>query len=276
MSRYLRVFLLWGKCLVSSNYFVLSSKYFKPYLLYPNQKCVIGRSKENEICLSFSTLSRRHTQIRITSDGKAFLQDLESRNGTYLNGTLIHEENPLRSGDHLRIGDVTILFQEQTEIKEATNPNEQTSTSISDMCFRLNQSSEAMMGNLRHMTMLEVFTTLNYFEKTGTLQIRHGAQQGKILFASGEIYQAFFDQLQGLSAVYEILSMKEGLFEFKSQTQLDGKKDVQLTIQQIMMNYAHQLDESSQTQAFEQTDFYPQAESLDPDKKTQKQQPPKK
>ncbi|AKU89637.1 GGDEF domain-containing protein [Vulgatibacter incomptus] len=65
----------------------------------------IGRDPANRVVVEQESVSRRHCEIRVR-DGQAFLQDLGSTNGTYLNDSEIHppREELLRSGDLLKVG----------------------------------------------------------------------------------------------------------------------------------------------------------------------------
>jgi len=68
----------------------------------------IGRSEDNQVRLVRPGVSRRHALIR--RDGSAYvLQDLNSQNGTFLNGNRISEE-VLHHGDRIWVGDVELLF----------------------------------------------------------------------------------------------------------------------------------------------------------------------
>jgi pSer/pThr/pTyr-binding forkhead associated (FHA) protein len=69
---------------------------------------VLGRDKEADIAVKDPLVSRRHAAI-IYHDGGFVLQDLESTNGTTVNGTLI-QQTDLRHRDKFRIGDTTIQF----------------------------------------------------------------------------------------------------------------------------------------------------------------------
>jgi DNA-binding NtrC family response regulator len=73
----------------------------------------IGREPEARPCLQLrhGRVSRRHARIEPGEDGRAFrVVDLESRNGTFLNGERVSAAE-LRDGDVLRIGSTLILFQ---------------------------------------------------------------------------------------------------------------------------------------------------------------------
>ena len=74
---------------------------------------VIGRDPEQSPCLQLhqTRVSRRHASVELGEDGRSWqLQDLESRNGTYLNGERV-ERAQLRDGDVIRIGSSLLLFQ---------------------------------------------------------------------------------------------------------------------------------------------------------------------
>jgi len=61
---------------------------------------VIGRASECDISLAAAHLSRRHAQLQII-DGMLFVKDLDSANGTYLNGKRVAEAR-VKRGDELR------------------------------------------------------------------------------------------------------------------------------------------------------------------------------
>ena len=62
----------------------------------------IGRRPENDLCLENLAVSGRHAQI-ITILNDSFLEDLNSTNGTYVNGSLI-KKHALKNGDVIGIG----------------------------------------------------------------------------------------------------------------------------------------------------------------------------
>jgi signal transduction histidine kinase len=73
---------------------------------------LIGRSSE-ALPLMDTTVSRRHAEL--TPDGGAwYIRDLESQNGTYVNGVKITERLRLRAGDQIRTGATLFVFG-QTE-----------------------------------------------------------------------------------------------------------------------------------------------------------------
>ena len=76
-------------------------------------RLTIGRGDENDIRLSHSTVSRRHTLVYM-EDGQAVVEDMESRNGTYVNGEQVNKA-VLSSGDVIWVGDVALRFLQENE-----------------------------------------------------------------------------------------------------------------------------------------------------------------
>lgn len=68
----------------------------------------IGRAPENEIFLDDITVSRRHAEM-VREKNRFSIKDMGSLNGTYLNGSVITENN-LNSGDELQIGKFRLHF----------------------------------------------------------------------------------------------------------------------------------------------------------------------
>ncbi|MGD2127303.1 MAG: adenylate/guanylate cyclase domain-containing protein [Desulfobacteraceae bacterium] len=73
----------------------------------------IGRSKDNHVVLTDHTASRRHAKLRKTPDGYLLL-DLESHNGTYVNGARI-TGRILKHNDFVEIGTSVLTFQYEIE-----------------------------------------------------------------------------------------------------------------------------------------------------------------
>jgi len=73
------------------------------------QQWVLGRSPECDVVLEVAAVSRRHV-ILSEEAGQFFVQDLGSRNGTYINGTRVGDRAPLKRGDQMLICDILFEF----------------------------------------------------------------------------------------------------------------------------------------------------------------------
>ena len=78
--------------------------------LFENSESVvhIGRGKDNELVIEEPRSSRRHCRLFETPHGY-FIEDLESRNGTILNGSKV-EKSVLSEGDTFEIGGTRLHF----------------------------------------------------------------------------------------------------------------------------------------------------------------------
>lgn len=75
----------------------------------PSHRFVIGRHPSSDFVLEGAEASRHHAEI-IVDDGKFVIGDLRSRNGTYVNDSLLKSPQELRDHDIIRIGDAHLQF----------------------------------------------------------------------------------------------------------------------------------------------------------------------
>ena len=71
---------------------------------------VLGRLDEGVAWLESPTVSRRHARI-LVSGSQATLEDLGSKNGTYLRGRRLDSPAPLSDGDEILLGRVRMTFR---------------------------------------------------------------------------------------------------------------------------------------------------------------------
>jgi len=74
------------------------------------KKSVLGRSFRAAVPLEDEKASREHTQI-LNENGKFYVSDMGSTNGTYLNNELISARRELKAGDLIRIGSSVFRFE---------------------------------------------------------------------------------------------------------------------------------------------------------------------
>jgi DNA-binding winged helix-turn-helix (wHTH) protein len=81
---------------------------------------ILGReSDEGCIRIDSPTVSRRHARIWISSSGVS-LEDLDSKNGTYLKGEPVSTPVALADGDEIRIGSIALRFRMARASQTAT------------------------------------------------------------------------------------------------------------------------------------------------------------
>ncbi len=77
----------------------------------------IGRDIKNDLTLSSPTVSREHALLAFR-EGRWFVEDRGSYNGTFLNGTRVQPGTPLplRHADRIGIGTETVLFSWPSQV----------------------------------------------------------------------------------------------------------------------------------------------------------------
>jgi len=69
---------------------------------------VLGRDPEAAVWVNTSGVSRHHARLRV-SGGDASIEDLDSKNGTFVRGERISGLVPLNDGDEIRLGLLVLL-----------------------------------------------------------------------------------------------------------------------------------------------------------------------
>ena len=72
----------------------------------------VGRSPGNEIVVPHGTVSREHALIRVAAD-KVEIEDLGSRNGTFINGRGLTGSSVVAAGSRIRFGTVELILAKE-------------------------------------------------------------------------------------------------------------------------------------------------------------------
>ncbi len=80
-----------------------------PLNLRGRTQITLGRDPSNDTVIDHPVVSRFHAKIELQS-GTWTIDDLDSSNGTYVNGKAVTEPRPLRPNDAIRIGPYQLIF----------------------------------------------------------------------------------------------------------------------------------------------------------------------
>jgi pSer/pThr/pTyr-binding forkhead associated (FHA) protein len=83
---------------------------------------IIGRHDDCDLRIPLKDVSRKHCQISRNNESIK-IRDLDSRNGTFINGKRINEETTAKAGDYITISPLTFLLQINGEPKKIIPPN---------------------------------------------------------------------------------------------------------------------------------------------------------
>jgi len=71
---------------------------------------LVGRDPDCAVRIDSATVSRHHARI-VVSGGTARVEDLASKNGTFVNGLAVTEPLPVDDGSEIRVGSVTMTYR---------------------------------------------------------------------------------------------------------------------------------------------------------------------
>ncbi|MFT6301118.1 MAG: pSer/pThr/pTyr-binding forkhead associated (FHA) protein [Granulosicoccus sp.] len=104
----------------------------------------IGRRSDNDVAIPNRSISGKHAKICL-EDGKAFLEDLNSTNGTYVNGEIV-KRRTVQSGDDIILGKIRlgIILSESANSLDAKEDfdevdNQQADTNDDSMDFSVDR-----------------------------------------------------------------------------------------------------------------------------------------
>lgn len=74
-------------------------------------RVTIGRHASSDLPVESSSVSRFHTQL-VREDGRWFVEDMQSNNGTFVNGRRVEGRVALHDGEQIHLGNVVIAFRQ--------------------------------------------------------------------------------------------------------------------------------------------------------------------
>lgn len=84
------------------------SKNQPPQTVELSSGSVLGRADDCACTVDDTTVSKHHARVRY--DGRAWIDDLGSTNGTYVNGRRVESDGVLRRGDRIALGAAKLVF----------------------------------------------------------------------------------------------------------------------------------------------------------------------
>jgi pSer/pThr/pTyr-binding forkhead associated (FHA) protein len=102
---------------------VQSGKHAGRRVKLPSGDVIVGRDDESRVRIASSEVSREHCRLIVEADHVRVI-DLNSRNGTYVDGVPITEETVLNSGSTLTVGPMTFKLEGGTGAAVVRKPAE--------------------------------------------------------------------------------------------------------------------------------------------------------
>jgi pSer/pThr/pTyr-binding forkhead associated (FHA) protein len=197
--------------------------------LEPNRCYLIGRSAKCEVRVDDIASSRRHAQLTVGGKrGAIYVEDLDSRNGTYVNETRITSRRRLRDGNEIRIGATVFVvsMQDTALASEEGGLLEDTGTIGIERLSLGRELGEEMLrvlraegpsltdfaGKLDTFGLVDVLQLLINNRRSGTLHLALDAGHGKVEIRSGEVLTAAYQDAHGFEALVRLAHETTGMF----------------------------------------------------------------
>jgi two-component system cell cycle response regulator len=152
------------------------------YRLSADKELKIGRAPANELCIRDQSVSQFHARVVLTPKGAAFVEDLGSTNGTFVNGEKI-VRHALWDGDKIHIGRQQVLkfcFQADAQPKAAgggmTDATRDALTGIYTKQYALTRiEKDFIRAKMRHQDLALLMFDVDGFDE---IKETHGPDMG--------------------------------------------------------------------------------------------------
>jgi serine phosphatase RsbU (regulator of sigma subunit)/pSer/pThr/pTyr-binding forkhead associated (FHA) protein len=135
--------------------------------LQDGDRFVLGRNPDCAVVIPVTSVSREHAQI-LKVNNKFYIEDKQSRNGTFVNNQAINGKTLLKDNDRIRICDFIASFQDSTP--EAAEEDDQGEEGPSTVEASLNHTSNLLLETQPAEKLRLLVEITNNLSKTLELQ----------------------------------------------------------------------------------------------------------
>jgi diguanylate cyclase (GGDEF)-like protein len=147
----------------------------------------IGREANSEISLEHDGVSRRHARIE-QLEGRFFIMDASSTNGTLLNGAELDDMVELKNGDLIKVGPVILKYLSAADLEAALHEQIYQNTITDHRTHLYNEryfhdmlERECSRSRRHQRPLSALFMDIDYFKRVND---RHGHHVGDIALAA--------------------------------------------------------------------------------------------
>jgi pSer/pThr/pTyr-binding forkhead associated (FHA) protein len=231
----------------------ISGKYEGGVFKLPSTgEVVIGRSSNVDVVIVEDMVSRSHARLTFGKEGSLYIEDLQSTNGSFVNGERITKAQ-LSEGDRILIGTsiLKVMTVEDRALDRRTMPISDLTLAPPDVQFpgeRTNASPlKSMEGLLSEVPLTDILQMFSTGNKTGVLRLKHTSRSGKIYMRDGRIVFASLDGYEDMPSqkvLFRMLAWNDGTFEMSAWEDLPSHVvEINESPQMLIMEGLRQIDE---------------------------------
>jgi hypothetical protein len=204
---------------------------------------VIGRVSDVDVLLLDEKVSRKHAKIS-THGGKVMIEDLASRNGTFVNGARIRSTE-LKEGDQIIIGSSTIRLVSVSELKVRPTPPAAPAGAPTPE-GQSSAGSALISGSIREMPLPDLLQLFTNSRKSGIMTIRSERGVGKLYLREGHVYHAEIEGnavVNARKAFYRMFGWADGSFDLRPAGDHRVPEEITESSTSLILEGVRQLDE---------------------------------
>ena len=221
------------------------------FALEEGREYVVGRSSECDMVLVEDMISRAHATFSV-QDGKVFLRDNGSTNGSFVNGERITQVE-LGPNDRVLLGTSIIKLipfaeREEEAASAASEPTRQPpepSTETAKNPRARTTVSGMMSGLLEEVPLADLLQLFSTSRKTGVLMVQ-GQREARLYLREGRTIYAEFTDTPGLKpdkVAYRVMAWTEGMFVLEPWEEREFPAEIEMSTEGMMMEAMRILDE---------------------------------
>lgn len=237
-----------------NSYYYLACFPARPIRLLPDRKYFMGRGEGNNIVISDPEVSRKHS-VLYWEDNSFVIEDLDSRNGTFVNRRQVKKER-LEDGDKIKVGNrtFTVMIEREHSVRRMVMRNraerQGDETEILNVEDVMGPSS-GFAGSLSDFGVPEILQVIDLNRKTGKLTIVSEEGRGDIYVNEGQVIHASLGSVKGEEAVYQMLGAERGYFEFDMREIEDVSATINVKTANLLMEGFRRMDERDKERELE-------------------------
>jgi pSer/pThr/pTyr-binding forkhead associated (FHA) protein len=223
--------------------FVAGKDHGREFPLPADLDIVIGRVSDVDLLLLDERVSRKHAKVS-THGGKMMIEDLASKNGTFVNGQRIRTAE-LKEGDEILIGmsKIKLLSVEKAGPRASTLAGELSRRAAAGVP---RDTAPLIAGSIREMPLPDLLQLFANSRKSGVLTIKSGETVGRIYVREGQIYSAGIEgrpMVRTYKAFYRMFTWMEGAFDLRPPPRPDVIEEITESTTSLVLEGMRQLDE---------------------------------